>query len=143
MFVQAFTVLLPFVLQAAASPQHRQSVFETSDNCPSGVHIIGIRGTAEDPGFGALGTIVDELKNMLPGSDGVAIDYPASGISVGDDEKLIYNIFQYSASIMEGQDKLSAEIEDFSQRCPDTRIVVVGYSQASIINETRLTCHRH
>ena len=116
--VQTFTVLLPFVLQAAAGPQHRQSIIKTSDDCPAGVRIIGIRGTAEDPGYGALGRVVDELKGKLPGSDDVAIDYPASGIEVGENGKLIYNIFQYIGSIMEGLAKLNYEIEDFSQRCP-------------------------
>ena len=143
MFVQAYTAMLPFVLQAAASPHHDQSIFKTSDDCPSGVHIIGIRGTAEEPGFGALKGVVDKIEESLPGSDSLAIDYPGSGISVGDDGELDFNIFQYISSITEGLAKISAEIEDFSQRCPNTRIVILGYSQASIANEARLTCHRN
>ena len=139
MFISASTVLLPFVLQAAASPYQRQSVFKTSDDCPSGVHIIGIRGTLEDPGFGALQDVVDQLLDKLPGSDSYAIEYPASGISIGTDGKPIYNFFQYRASEAEGLARLSAEIEDFSEMCPGTGIVVMGYSQASMIPEPRLT----
>ena len=143
MFVQAFTVLLPFVLQATANPFQRQSIFKTSNDCPTGVHIIGIRGTLEEPGYGELQGVVDQLLDKLPGSDDIAIDYPASGITIGDDEQPVYNFFQYSASISEGHAKLTAEIEDFTQRCPDSGVVVMGYSQASIVNEARLKCLRH
>ncbi|MCJ1436579.1 hypothetical protein MMC27_005959 [Xylographa pallens] len=139
MFVLAFTVLLPLALQAAASPYQRQSVFKTSDDCPTGVHIIGVRGTLEAPGFGAMQDVLDQLMDKLPGSDSMAIDYPASGITIGADGKPVYNFFQYRASEGQGLAMLSAEIEDFNERCPDTGIVVMGYSQASMIPETRLT----
>jgi len=143
MFVQVFTALLPFVLQATASPYQRQSIIKTSDECPKGVHIIGVRGTLEKPGFGAMQDVVDKLMDKLPGSDGKAIDYPASGITIGDDGEPIYNFFQYKASEAEGLAKFSAEVEDFTQRCPSTEIVVMGYSQASTIHETCSTSHRH
>jgi len=133
MFVQALTVLLPFVVQAVASPHQRQSVFKTSDDCPNGVHIIGVRGTLEKPGFGALQDVVDQLLDQLPGSDSMAIDYPASGITIDDDGTPIYNFFQYKASEAEGLAKFSAEVEDFTERCPDTDIVVMGYSQGAHI----------
>lgn len=88
MFVQAFTVLLPFVLQAAASPDQRQSIIKMSDDCPTGVHIIGVRGTPVDkPGFGALQEVVDQLMVKLPGSDSISIDYPASGLRLTPDGK--------------------------------------------------------
>ncbi|MCJ1400328.1 hypothetical protein MMC11_003533 [Xylographa trunciseda] len=142
MFVQAFTVLLPFVLQAAANPYQRQSVFKTRDDCPNGVHIIGVRGTLEKPGFGALQDVVDHLMSQLPGSDSMAVEYPASGITIGTDGEPIYNFFQYRASEAEGLAKFTAEVEDFTERCPETGIVVMGYSQASITNETPLTCEQ-
>ena len=143
MLVQAFTALLPFVLQAASSPYQHQSVIKTGDECPKGIHIIGVRGTLEKPGFGALQVVVDQVLAKVPGSDSVAIDYPASGITIGADGTPIYNFFQYKASEAEGLLKFSAELEDFTQRCPDTGIVVMGYSQVSMIYETCLTCHQH
>lgn len=143
MFVQAFTVLLPFVLQAAASPCQSQSVFKKSDDCPTGVRIIGIRGTLEDPGFGGLQAVVDQLTDRIPGSDSIAIDYPASGIINRPGEKPIYNFTEYRDSVAEGNDNFAAEVENFTQRCPGTGVVVLGYSQANIVNETRLRCHQH
>ena len=90
MFVQAFTVFLAFVLQAAASPDQRQSVFKASDDCPTGIHIIGVYGDLEYPGFGALQDVVDQLMDTLPGSDAMAIDYPAFVITIGCDRASTY-----------------------------------------------------
>lgn len=132
MFFQAFTVLLLSVLPATASPHHRQSVIKAGTECPKGVRIVGVRGTLEDPGFGALKDVVDQVLKKIPGSDAVAIEYPAGGITVGDDGKLEYNFPKYVASVMEGVNNFKAEIEAFSDECPETGIVIMGYSQASI-----------
>jgi acetylxylan esterase len=134
MFVRAFAVLLPLILQATANPRHRQSVFKTVSDCPEGVHIVGVRGTLENPGFGALQDVVDHVIKQIPGSDAVAIDYPATGITMVDGEPS-YNFPQYVASVMEGVSKFKAEIEDFSKQCPETGIVIMGYSQVSKLNE--------
>lgn len=79
--------------------------------------------------------------DQLPGSDSLAIDYPASGFTIGMDGKPVFNFSQYRDSEKEGYVKFSAEVEDFSESCPTTDIVVMGYSQASIINKTHLTSH--
>lgn len=139
MFVKKSTVFLAFVLQAAASPHKLQSLLKTSDGCPSGVHIVGVRGTLEDPGFGAMQDIVDKVLEQIPNSDSKAIDYPASGITIAADGDPVYNFFQYRSSVAMGVDKFSAEIQDFTMECPDTGIVVMGYSQASTVDEFRLS----
>lgn len=131
MLVQAFTVFSSLALQATAAAYHRQSLIKTSDECPKGVHIVGVRGTLEKPGFGAMQDIVDELLKKISGSDSMAIDYPASGITLNGDDEPVYNFFQYRASEAEGLAKFSAEIEDFTELCPDTPIVVMGYSQGA------------
>jgi acetylxylan esterase len=137
MFVRAFAVLLSLLLQATANPRHRQSVFKTVGECPKGVHIVGVRGTLENPGFGALQDVVDHVIKQIPGSDAVAIDYPATGITIVDGEPS-FNFAQYVASVMEGVSKFKAEIEDFSEQCPDTGIVILGYSQVSKLNENSI-----
>lgn len=143
MFVQAFTVLLPPALQATASPDQRQSIFKTSDECAKGVHIIGVRGVpGEKPGFGALQDVVDKLMDKLPGSDSVAIDYPASGLTIGDHGEPSVDLSLYRVSELFGLRKLTSEFEDHNERCPDTGIIVMGFSQASTINETRSIFHR-
>lgn len=98
MFVQALTVLLPSVLQAAASRCPDQSIFKTSDECPKGVYIIGVRGTLEDPGYGAMQPVVDSIMDKFPGSDSKAIEYPAGGITVDEDGEVHMNFTDYKAS---------------------------------------------
>lgn len=112
MSIQAFTILLPFILKAATGPHQRQSVFESSDHCPNSVHIVGIRGTLEKLGFGALQDVIDQLMDKLPGSDSKAIDCPASGITLVPNGDPIYISFQYTASETEGLAKFIAEIWD-------------------------------
>ena len=74
----------------------------------------------EDPGFGAMKEIVQKVMDKILESDSFAVDYPASGIVVGDDKKPIYNFFQYRASVGQGIQKFDAEVEDFTEYCPDT-----------------------
>lgn len=88
-------MFLAFVLGAMARPQRSQHIFRAAaeDECPKGVHIVGVRGTLKKAGFGAMQDIVDQLKKKLSGSDDFAIDYPASGITIDDDGKPKYNFF--------------------------------------------------
>ena len=141
MFIQAFMVLLPFVLQAATSPDQRQSVIKTSDDCPTGVHIIGVRGDLDEPEYGTLQDVVDQLMVKLPSSDAIAIDYPASGITIGPDGDPLINVTQYTASEADGLVKFKTEVKNFAESCSDTKVVVMGLFQASIIDWTRLRRH--
>jgi len=136
MFIQALAVVLPLILPAAAAPYEYQSALKTSDNdCPA-VHIIGVRGTLEAPGNGELQKVVDVLLERLPGSDNIAIDYPATGIEIGgvDEDgnpQLIYNFPAYRASVGLGASQFSNQVQSFSEACPDSAIVVMGYSQGA------------
>jgi acetylxylan esterase len=137
MFVQAFAILVSFGLQATAASLKHQSFFKTTHECPEGVHIVGVRGTMEEEGFGELSKLLPALRERLPGSDTYAIDYPGTGISDDPDAPPKYNLTEYVASEAEGYSKLMAEISSFTTDCPDTGIVLMGYSQASTIK--RLT----
>ena len=105
--------------------------------------MVGLRGSPKKPGFGNLQPVVDQLMVKLPGSDGVAIDYPASGITTDSKGKPVMEFDKYKASLAVGLANFSAEVKAFVQRCPDTGIIAIGESQASIFNETRLKCHQH
>lgn len=146
MFVQAFIVLVSLGLQATAASFKHQSLFKTTHDCPKGVHIIGVRGTMEEAGFGEMSKLLPDLLERLPGSDTYAIDYPATGITIDREvpgAKPVYNLTEYVASEAEGYSKLLAEISSFTADCPNTGIVVMGYSQASAIKKTYLRSYQN
>jgi cutinase len=90
------------------------------DSCP-GVEVVFARGTNEAPGIGATGqALVDALNARLPGQTvGVyAVNYPAS-LSFG----------QAAEGIIDATNK----IESIAASCPDTKIVLGGYSQGAAV----------
>jgi acetylxylan esterase len=134
MVAKALSLLACLALHAAARPHRYQTPLKPADEedgCPTGVHVVGVRGTLEDPGFGAMQPIVDKILADIPDSDSFAIDYPAGGITIGDDGKPIYQPLQYILSVQEGRSKLQAELVDFNLFCPNTSVVLLGYSQVS------------
>ncbi len=95
----------------------------SADPC-SDVAVVFARGTHQDPGLGNIGqAFVDSLTSQAGGRsvDVYAVNYPAN-----DD---------YHASAPSGANDASAHIEDTVTTCPNTKIVLGGYSQgATVIN---------
>ncbi|TFV56138.1 cutinase family protein [Mycobacterium sp. PS03-16] len=88
--------------------------------CPD-IEVIFARGTDEPPGIGAVGTaLVDTLRPMVDGmSVGTyAVRYPAS-----------WDFLQIGA----GATDASRRVQSTAVRCPDTRIVLGGYSQGAAV----------
>ncbi|KAL8946731.1 MAG: hypothetical protein Q9222_006915 [Ikaeria aurantiellina] len=138
MVIYPFGVLLCFALRATAIPYLRQSAFKATedddDGCPKGAYIIGIRGFPGDeaddvPRFGALKPIIDALMEKIPGSESVAINYPAKGITIGADEKPTYNMLDYWPSVYKGLNGLERALMDVP--CLETPVVLLGYSQGA------------
>ncbi|BBH71387.1 serine esterase [Actinoplanes sp. OR16] len=86
--------------------------------CPD-VEVLGARGTTERPGFGVLlGPLADRITGDLPQTvRATAVDYPAS--------------FAYTASVRQGVRDLTAKVQRTSAACPETRFVLMGYSQGA------------
>ncbi len=92
-----------------------------ADSCPD-VAVVFARGTAEPAGLGRVGqAFVDDLRSELGGRsvDAAAVNYPAS--------------YDFLQSAPAGADDASAQIQATAARCPDTRIVVGGYSQGAAV----------
>ncbi|SLM39845.1 Cutinase [Lasallia pustulata] len=124
MVPRVLTLVVCFLLQAIARAYTAQVPFRTTEDengCPTGIHVVGVRGTLEKPGFGAMQPLVDKLLADIPDSDSFAIDYPAAGIIIEDD-KPIYQPLEYIHSVKAGRKKLSAELIDFTSSCPNTSI---------------------
>lgn len=92
---------------------------QAAESC-SDVEVVFARGTAEPAGLGLVGqAFVDDLRSALGGRtvSSYAVNYPAS-----------YDFLQ-SAPL--GADDASAHIQATAAACPDTSIVVGGYSQGA------------
>jgi cutinase len=91
----------------------------TADPCPD-VEVVFARGTTEPPGVGGVGqAFVDSLRSQLGGrSVGVyAVDYPASR--------------DFDSSAPAGANDASTHIQSMAANCPNTRMVLGGYSQGA------------
>ena len=99
----------------------------SADPC-SDVAVVFARGTHQDPGLGNVGqAFVDSLSSQVGGrSVGVyAVNYPAN-----DD---------YHNSATSGSNDASAHIQDTVATCPNTKIVLGGYSQGSTVIDLATT----
>lgn len=98
-------------LWSAAGPSAALPV-ASADPCPP-VEVIFARGRHEQPGVGRLGqSFVDALRARVPDEQiGVyGVNYPAD------------------TQIAEGANDMSSHIQYMADACPDTRLVVGGYS---------------
>jgi hypothetical protein len=103
------SITLATVPPAAAAP------------CPD-VEIVFARGTTEPPGVGGIGqAFVDSLRSRLgERSVGVyAVNYPASR--------------DFGRSTPAGRDDVSAHVQSMATTCPNTRMVLGGYSQGAAV----------
>ena len=104
---------------AAAAPWSAQA--NASDDSCASVEVVFARGTFEAPGVGATGqAFVDALNARLPGKtvDVYAVNYPAS-----------LDFGQAADGIVDASNK----IETIAASCPNTKIVLGGYSQGAAV----------
>ncbi|KAL4951003.1 cutinase [Aspergillus filifer] len=100
-------------------------------SCPD-IHVFGARETSVSPGFGSSATVVNAILNAYSGATSEAINYPACGgqSSCGG--------ISYSASVSAGIDAAASAVNSFNTQCPDTKLVLVGYSQGGEIFDAAL-----
>ncbi|KKA30377.1 hypothetical protein TD95_001007 [Thielaviopsis punctulata] len=92
----------------------------SNSSCPN-VHIIAARETTAPAGFGTSLSVVQSIESAFPGATAEAIDYPAAGGN------------SYASSVTAGIAAVIKQVEAFNSKCPDSIIVMVGYSQGSQI----------
>ncbi|KAI1258831.1 carbohydrate esterase family 5 protein [Xylariaceae sp. FL1019] len=93
--------------------------------CPE-IHIFGARETTAPPGFGSSSTVVALIQQAYPSATNESIIYPAAGEN-------LYGGSAYGASVAKGVAAVAKQTNLFFQKCPDTTLVIVGYSQGAQI----------
>lgn len=99
----------------------------------SDVRIIGVSGSGQT-GYGEqVETVVSPLLRNIAdtgrSATARALDYPA--ISVSESFGLVLLNGEYDESVQAGAQSLRLAIDEISTSCPDTQIVLVGYSQGA------------
>ncbi|KAH6631208.1 cutinase [Chaetomium tenue] len=112
---------------ASASPVD----VEARQSCP-GVHIFGARETTAPAGYGTSEGLVNMVKQAYSGATSEAINYPACG---GQSQ---CGGVSYDQSASQGTSAVVSAVTSFNQRCPDTKIVLIGYSQGGQIMDNAL-----
>lgn len=90
----------------------------SADDCP-GIEVVFARGTNDAPGLGLVGgAFVDSLRGKVGGRSvgAYAVNYPAT-----------YDFLAAAA----GANDASAHIQYMMGACPDTKLVLGGYSQGA------------
>lgn len=85
------------------------------------IEVVFARGTDEPPGIGVVGqALVDELRPLVKGKSigTYAVKYPAS--------------WDFLAAAR-GANDASARVQSTAAKCPDTKIVLGGYSQGAAV----------
>jgi hypothetical protein len=116
----AAVVALCVLPVAPASPASAQP-------CPD-VEVVFARGTYEPPGVGGTGqSFVDALRAQTAPKtlDVYPVNYPASG-DFGDR-------IAFARTVVDGIADAANHIQATAANCPDTRIVVGGYSQGAAV----------
>lgn len=118
------SLLLSLLPTALAFPSPELS--ERQSGCPN-IHIFGARETTAAPGYGSASTVVNLILNSHPGATAEAINYPASGSNP-----------TYSQSVLAGTNAVCSQVRAYAQRCPNSKLVLVGYSQGAEIFDNAL-----
>jgi cutinase len=86
------------------------------------VAVVFARGTSEAPGVGGTGqAFIDSLRAQTPGKSVsvYAVDYPATE--------------DFANSIAAGAGDASAHVQSIAAQCPNSKIVLGGYSQGAAV----------
>lgn len=95
----------------------RTAPLAAAQSCPA-AELIFARGRVEAPGAGVIGNaLISALRNRGKDIDLYAVQYPAD------------------TEIDIGANDMSSRIQDMAGRCPDTRLVLGGYSLGAAVTD--------
>lgn len=91
---------------------------QTVGDCTNGTYIVIARGSYEPPPEGILSRLADQVIERIPGSESVGLDYPATIVDP-----------TYFDSQPDGVRNLTKFVVEYSDKCPSTKLILMGYSQ--------------
>jgi cutinase len=95
--------------------------------CPD-VEIVFARGTGEAPGVGGIGqAFVDSLRSQVGGRE-VAV-YPVNYQASNNFNDRI----EFARTVVDGIRDAGAHVESMAANCPNTKMVLGGYSQGAVV----------
>src|SRR6478735_7616908 len=95
--------------------------------CPD-VEVVFARGTGEPPGVGGVGqAFVDTLRSQI-GARSMDV-YPVNYVASGDFGDRI----GFARTVVDGIRDAGTHVEATAANCPNTRIVIAGYSQGAVV----------
>ncbi|KAJ5400036.1 hypothetical protein N7465_010525 [Penicillium sp. CMV-2018d] len=101
---------------------YAQSVSE--DECATGVHAIIARGQGGGDDLNVMSTLSDLILREIPGSTTLGLPYDHGNI-LTDYAKL--------HAVHDGAVLMQQFVQEYSESCPQTKIVVVGYSMGAVL----------
>jgi cutinase len=99
----------------------------SADQCPD-VEIEFARGTGEPPGVGGIGQAFVDAVRAKAGAKSVAV-YPINYAASGD----FADGVQFALTVIDGIRDATNHIESLAANCPNTRMVLGGYSQGAAL----------
>jgi cutinase len=99
----------------------------SADPCPD-VQVVFARGTGEPPGVGGVGqAFVDALGSRVGGKSVrvYPVNYDASSDFNGG--------IAFAKTVVDGIKDAGAHVESTASNCPNTRVVLGGYSQGAVV----------
>lgn len=100
---------------AAAAPAAAAPI---AAGCATGVHMIICRASTENPGPGVIGGVATMIQKAIPGSDSESVTYPAT-------------LQNYPSSEGKGVAAMTKLVQAYAQKCPNSKVVMMGYSQGA------------
>lgn len=127
MHFKAITSSLLLSSLAAAAPLEAPAPEDRRASSCAPLHLLVARGSIEQVGPGAqLRNLVKTIVQQNPGADQEAIDYPAELGTQQDPGK-------YGRSVSTGTTAVINQLTAYVNKCPESKIVLLGYSQGAQI----------
>jgi cutinase len=100
----------------------------SAQGCPD-VEVVFARGTGEPPGVGGVGQAFVDAFRAQAGNRSVNV-YPVNYLASGD----FSDGMQFAQTVVDGIRDASTHVETTAANCPNTRIVLGGYSQGAVVS---------